>query len=391
MSRKLQGLTMAGKSRRRICFVTGTRAEFGLMQTTLEAIRDHPKLQLQIVVTGMHHDARRGRTARRIADSGWKIDRSIPWRAAATPVARASETGRLTMRLARAFAELRTELVLVVGDRVEALAGATAGHLCDLAVAHVHGGDRALGQADDSLRHAITKLAHVHFPATHASARRILRLGEDRWRVHVVGAPGIDGIRRLAAPSDAVRDAFSLPRSADFALLVLHPVAADAAAEARRAQVVLEAVLQGPWDRVFLIYPNNDPGAEGIIRVWRSCLDRRVIVLPDLDRRLFLGLLRDAKVLVGNSSAGIIEAASFGLPVIDIGPRQLGREHGRNVVHCDYDGRAIRKALDALRRRGKPRGAFFNPSGGHGTGRRIAGTLASIPIDRRLLRKLIAY
>ncbi|MEL7238769.1 MAG: UDP-N-acetylglucosamine 2-epimerase, partial [Planctomycetota bacterium] len=191
---------------RKICFVTGTRAEFGLMQTTLRALETHAAVELQLVATGMHLSAKHGRTIDDIASAGFAIDAAVPWR----DVTRNEATGQAIADLSRTFAKLSPNIVLVVGDRVEAFAAATAAHLGDIPLAHVHGGDRATGQADDSLRHAITKLAHVHLPATPTSRDRLLKLGEDDWRVHLVGAPGIDGIEEQAAASAEVTSPFLL-------------------------------------------------------------------------------------------------------------------------------------------------------------------------------------
>src|SRR4051794_1816336 len=199
---------MAATKRRRICFVTGTRAEFGLMRTTLAAIRAHPSLQLQIVVTGMHLDRAHGRSLDAIRAEGWRVEGVVPWPRSTSPAGTARSTGLATAGIAQTLERLRSDVVLVVGDRVEAFAAAAAGHLSGRAVAHVHGGDRALGQVDDSLRHAITKLSHVHLPATKASAARIIRLGEDRWRVHRVGTPGLDGITTSAPDRSALRESF---------------------------------------------------------------------------------------------------------------------------------------------------------------------------------------
>lgn len=377
------------KPRRKICFVTGSRAEFGLMHSTLSAIRDHPRLQLQVVVTGMHLDRSRGNTIDETRRDGGTIDARVPWR---HKLPRAQATGHATAELAATFARLHPDVLLIVGDRVEALAAATAGHLCDIPVAHVHGGDRAVGQADDSLRHAITKLAHVHFPATPQSARRLLRLGEDRWRIHRFGSPGIAGIRAAAATLPEIRSLLPGVAPGRFALLALHPVDPDDATEFRRARMLLAATLAAGVEQVVIIHPNNDPGSEGIARCWRAVRDRRVTCVANVPRPYFLGLLRDAAFLVGNSSSGIIEAASFGTPVIDVGPRQAGREHAGNVVHSDYDPPAIKRAMDRVWRGGHPRKVRCrNPYGGTGTGTRIAELLAVISLDRRLLRKLIAY
>jgi GDP/UDP-N,N'-diacetylbacillosamine 2-epimerase (hydrolysing) len=373
------------RPRRRITFVTGTRAEFGLMVSTLRAIQSHPKLQLQIVVTGMHLDRRRGKSIDDIDKEGWSVDQAIPWDRSDTPPRRASATGNATARLAGAFDRLKSDVILIVGDRVEAFAAAAAGHLSDRAVAHVHGGDRALGQADDSLRHAISKLAHVHFAATAESAARLIRMGEDRWRVHRVGAPGIDGI--VAAAAAAAAKAF---RFGPFALVSLHPIDADELVERRRAAAILAELRRVKIPHIVVIGPNNDPGSLGIVRAWIKA--RNIELHDNVPRTTFLGLLRDAAFLIGNSSAGIIEAASFGTPVIDIGPRQSGREHGGNVVHCSYATADIRRAIAAVWRNGRPkRFAARNPYGGRGAGRKIAETLASLQIDARLIRKLIAY
>jgi UDP-hydrolysing UDP-N-acetyl-D-glucosamine 2-epimerase len=370
---------------RRVCFVTGTRAEFGLMASTLRAIQGHPNLKLQVVVTGMHLSRARGDSRRAIAAEGWTIDRVVPWPdEAGDSVSTAQHTGAAMAQLARVFDDLQSDVILVVGDRVEAFAAAAAGRLSGRVVAHVHGGDRAQGQVDDSLRHAISKLAHVHFAATSQSAQRLVKLGEDRWRVHRVGAPGIDGIETLAAKK----------RSRDkYALLVLHPADPDERLEHRRAGLILRAIESAGFDRIVIVYPNNDPGSEGIVRRWdQASHDERTIVHKNLSRPEFLGLLRDAAVLVGNSSSGIIEAASFGTPVIDVGPRQRGRQRSQNVTNVPYGKAAIGRALARIWNNGRPkRFPKRNVYGGAGVGRRIATILARLSIDDRTRRKLITY
>lgn len=372
--------------KRRICFVTGTRAEFGLMESTLAAIRDHPKLQLQVIATGMHLDRRHGRSLNRIT---YPVDATVPWRAAkGNPLETAQNTGRAIGLLAQRFEELKSEIVLIVGDRVEAFAAATAAHLSGKIVAHIHGGDRALGQVDDSLRHAITKLSHIHFPATKQSAERIKKLGEDPKHIHTVGAPGIDGIADIV-----LRRRRGQHIRAANALLILHPIQADERAEYERARLVFGAVNSIGFARLIIVHPNNDPGSRGIARFWETCaISPGIEIHRNLDRRRFLGLLRDAAVLVGNSSSGIIEAASFGTPVVDIGPRQLGRERSRNVTNVPYAPAAIVRALNAICNGGKPRRfTGQNIYGGRGTGTKIAKVLSSIPLTDSLHRKLITY
>lgn len=378
---------------RRVCFVTGTRAEFGLMGSVLAAIKNHPKLRPQLIATGMHLDPTHGDGLQSIRQAGWKIDRVIPWPSGSgrSRVTTAVNTANASAAMAVAFAELQTDLVLVVGDRVEALAAAVAAHLSGIPVAHVHGGDRAAGQVDDSLRHAISKLAHLHFPATRASADRLRKLGEDSWRIHRAGSPGLDGIR-AAASAEQVRKAIGPLRRYSYALLVLHPVDGDETTESHRARMILESLRAVPYERIVIIYPNNDPGSGGIIREWDSIDDPRIITCRDAPRPIFLCLMRDAAVLAGNSSSGIIEAASFGTPVLDIGPRQLGRERGPNVTNVPYALRRIRAELSRFWNSGKPlRFRSENIYGGGGAARIIASKLATVPISDRLCRKLISY
>lgn len=367
--------------KRTICFITGSRAEFGLMRSTLEAIRQHPHLHLRLIVTGMHLSKEHGRSIERVVED-FRVDAVAPWRGAS----QAAAFGSAVAGIDKALARLKPDIVLIVGDRVEALAAATAAHLRGIAIAHVHGGDRALGQIDDSLRHAITKLSHIHFPATAASAQRLLRLGEDRWRIHRVGSPGIDGIARAAEDFPGVD-----PRR--FALLVLHPMEADEQTEFRRARLIADALLRSGIEQIVVVYPNNDPGYRGIIRQWRQRQDDpRFTICKDLPRPQFLGLLRDAAMLVGNSSSGIIEAASFRTPVIDIGDRQKGRQRCKDVRNVPYESGAIARAAARIWRHGRPiRGRCRNLYGDGRTAGKIAAILAQTPLNARLLRKIIAY
>lgn len=378
---------------RRVCFVTGTRAEFGLMRSTLLAVAAHRQLDLQLVVTGMHLDRSRGKSLDRIHAEGWKVAAVVPWpKGDDRPASTAVATGKAMANLAGVFEKLGSDIVLVVGDRVEAFAAASAAHVSGRLVAHVHGGDRALGLVDDSLRHSISKLAHVHFPATKLSAQRLEKMGEDRWRIQCNGSPGLDDIHTTAAPRAKLLREFPGLRPRRYALVVLHPETSDPRHEARAARLLLSAVAGSGVERVVIVYPNNDPGSEGIAAAWGSLApDTPHVIRRDLSRPLFLGLLRDAAMLAGNSSSGIIEAASFGTPVLNVGTRQAGREHGRNVVHAPFDAATLRKSLARMWNRGDPlRHPEKNPYGSGGAARRIATALARIQSER-FRRKLIAY
>jgi UDP-N-acetylglucosamine 2-epimerase (non-hydrolysing)/GDP/UDP-N,N'-diacetylbacillosamine 2-epimerase (hydrolysing) len=359
------------------------------MRSVLSAIKRSKKLKLQIVVTGMHLDRRHGRSIGRVGEEGWKIDAVAPWKGESSGEA----TGNAIAALTRIFEKLKSDVVLLVGDRVEAFAAAAAGHLAGLFVAHIHGGDRALGQVDDSLRHAITKLSHIHFPATEQSARRIARLGEDRRRIFRVGSPGIEGIAKSAASRRELIAEFGDLPARRFALLVLHPIDGDESKEFRRADLLLRGVLQSGIPRVVVIYPNNDPGGGGIIRRWEAAASNpHVIVRRDVSRRVFLGLLRDAAFLAGNSSAGIIEAASFGTPVIDVGPRQKGRQRCEDVRNVPYGQPLVRAEARKIWNAGRPRrGSAANVYEGNHTGARIAAVLSRLTGGQKPRQKLITY
>ncbi|HEV8606504.1 MAG TPA: UDP-N-acetylglucosamine 2-epimerase [Tepidisphaeraceae bacterium] len=387
--------------KRRICFVTGTRAEFGLMESTLRAIQSHPKLQLQLIATGMHLDRAHGQPLSAIREAGFKPNITIPWPSSKSPSSTAQSTGRAIASLSSAFQKLKPHIILIVGDRVEAFAAASTAHISQIPIAHIHGGDRALGQVDDSLRHAITKLSHIHLPATKESANRIAKLGEDRFRIQLVGSPANDNIHKSPAPWSDIAKRIPQLRQRRYALLLLHPVSPDAATEAQLALGILSQVVKTGFDHTVIIYPNNDPGSSGILSAWEliekfrgrvGAMRDRITLFRDLPRSLYLAFLKHAASLVGNSSSGIIEAASFSTPVLDIGPRQLGRQRSQNVRHCDYDAAQILRSLKLIWNNGQPRRSpAANVYGRGDTSRRIASLLASIPLDNRLRRKLISY
>lgn len=378
---------------RTVCFVSGTRAEFGLMASTLNAIRQHPGLRLRIIATGMHLDPAHGLTLDALAAAGLPADAVVPWEPGDGPCHAAAQTGLTMAALPELYRQLDVDVVLVAGDRVEAFAAASAAHISGKIVAHVHGGDRALGQVDDALRHAISKLSHIHFPATPGSANRLMRMGEDAFRVRQVGSPGIDGIRSLAARRGDVMRAFPTLKPGRFALVVLHPTTPNEHAELRAAQMVLNAAQRAGFEQIVIVYPNNDPGSAGIKRCWdRQEASDRLILRRDIPRGLFLGLMRESAVLLGNSSSGMIEAASFGTPVVDVGRRQSGREHSDNVAHVAFSPTAIRNALSRVWRDGNP--SHFsgrNVYDGRGTGRRIASILAKMPVNAAIRQKLVCY
>jgi GDP/UDP-N,N'-diacetylbacillosamine 2-epimerase (hydrolysing) len=384
---------------RQIAVVTGTRAEYGLLKSTMTALQKHANVKLQLVVTGSHLLPKFGSTIDEIVADGWQIDARVPMQCGNDdPYDQAQGLARGVAGIARFLHDFKTDIVVVLGDRIEAMAAALAAITTSRMLAHIHGGDLAAGDLDDALRHSITKLAHIHFPATREAARRIVRMGEPSWRVHKVGAPGLDRIcELLAAKSQTISDAactLQAPFSERHAIILQHPSGRRASRERSTMTSILRAVHAEGYHAT-CIYPNTDHGHEGILGAITAHEARasngEFRVVPSLPRDDFLLAMHKANVLVGNSSSGIIEAASVGTPAINIGKRQNGRQvSGANVIHCDETFDAIRNALREAARRRKTRACSAVYGDGH-AGERIAKVLARIPLNDTVRRKLNAY
>lgn len=380
-----------------ILVLTGTRAEYGLLKSSMEAINAHNQLSLSVVVTGMHLSPRYGNTITDIRDDGFTVDREVLMLLDGdTGKAMAKSLGIGTASLAEAFESLKPDVVLLLGDRDEALAGALAAAHMNIPVAHIHGGDAMEGAViDDSIRHSITKFAHIHFPASKKSAERIRKLGEEEWRITVSGAPGLDDI--LAGEYEephAVLDRYDLDTDTPLVLLVQHPVTTQSEQAGSQMAATIDAIQSFDIQTV-IIYPNSDAGSDQIIEEIDSrSFDKSVKTFQSLPRREYLGLMAAADVMIGNSSSGIIESPSFNLPVVDIGPRQAGRERAPNVISVPHDRESIRAAVSdyltdlSVRQKATE---CENPYEYGGAGVKIAATLSEIDLDKTLLRKKTTF
>ena len=375
--------------RRRVAIITGSRAEYGLLRPVMLAVRDRPDLELLVIAAGSHlvSPAETYRDVK--ADFAGEIAAAIPMQVAGRTgrFEDAEATGIGVSRFARVFARLAPPLhwVVVLGDRIEAFAAASAASIGGIAVAHIHGGDRAEGIADEAMRHAITKLAQLHLAATPQSADRIVRMGELPDAVFAVGSPALDGLDAID-PMPAAR--FS-ELGAPQALVLMHPVGRSSTNEQRAVAAALEALGER---RVLALQPNFDAGREGVVRALDGA-GSQVGVLSHLPRADFIALLRrladEGGVLVGNSSAALIEAAALRLPAVDIGPRQNGRERGTNSVHAaDEATPAIRAAIDTAL--SLDRASITHPFGDGRAGPRIARLFAETD-PAPLMRKRNAY
>lgn len=386
---------MTRPSPRGIGVVTVSRSDYGHLVPVLEEIRRASDLKLLLFVAGMHLAPAFGRTVEAVEADGWPIAERIEMlEPDDSPEAVAASLGRGIGGFARAYARHRPDLVVVLGDRFEMLAAAAAALPFALPVAHLHGGEETQGAMDNQIRHAITKLAHLHFASAEPHARRIAQMGEEAWRIHTTGAPGLDRIRTLdLLPREALAATLGLPAERPWLVVTFHPVTLEYA----ETEIQVDELL-GALDKVdgtlVMTYPNADTAGQTVMRRIEEFAARRprVRLARSLGDRLYLSLLSHADVMVGNSSSGLIEAPSFGLPAVNVGNRQRGRLRGPNVIDvaCARDEilRGIETALmPGFRERLK---GLPNPYGDGQAARQIVRVLREVPLDARLIQKRFA-
>ena len=384
---------MTAGAAKRLGVVTVSRSDYGHLRPVLEALRRAPDLELLLLVAGMHLASEFGLTVRDIEADGFPISARVEMLGGGdTPEAVAAATGRGVAGFGEAFARLRPDVVVVLGDRFEMLAAAVAALPFALPVAHIHGGEVSEGAMDNQIRHAITKLAHLHFASAEPHARRIAAMGEEPWRIHTVGAPGLD---RLATteplPRAALARELGLPEAGPWLLVTFHPVTLEYRDTAAHIDELL-AALEKTDGFIVITYPNADTAGRLIIErieEFAGRHPRRCRHAKSLGERLYLSLLRHADLMIGNSSSGLIEAPSFGLPVVNVGSRQRGRLRGANVIDVEPSREDILRGIEAAQAlpfRVRARAAA-NPYGDGHAAPRIVEILRSVPIDVRLVQK----
>jgi GDP/UDP-N,N'-diacetylbacillosamine 2-epimerase (hydrolysing) len=376
--------------KRRILYLTGTRADFGLMRRTLRAIAEHEELRLEIAITGMHLLPEYGMTVNEIVDEGFHIAGCIK-----TPDS-AGSTRLMSRNIATVIQGLSDiicgnppDVVVLLGDRGEMLAAAIAATHENVAIVHVHGGERS-GTVDEPIRHAISKLAHFHLTATEVARQRLIRMGERSDRVWTVGAPGLDGLVEDAVLSRAeLFAALDLDTARPTALFVHHPVVQDAGSMARETEAVLGSLFRTGC-QVVALKPNSDAGAESVREILLKLKHNQDLrVVTHFPRGEFVSWMAVADFMIGNSSAGIIEAGSFGTPVINVGSRQNLRERNSNVIDVVRADEGLDDVVRSVLHRGR-----LSPSNIYGDGAaapRIAELLSQIPLDQSNLRKYNVY
>lgn len=369
-------------SLRRIAVFTGTRAEYGLLYWVMSDIAESVQLELKVIAAAMHFSPDFGETWREIVADGFTIDARVEMLLSSdTRTGVAKSIGLGTIGMADALERLAPDALVILGDRFEALSAAQAALVMGIPIVHLHGGEVTEGAFDDSIRHAITKMASLHFTSTEAYRRRIVQMGEDPERVVVSGALGLDHLARGEAMAwDEVCASLNADLSGPMVLATYHPATNADEDPATTARAMLAALDRLPDHQILLTYPNADNGSRAIIaevEAFAAARAGRVVAVPSLGFRRYLAVMSKAEAVVGNSSSGLIEAPSFGIPTVDIGARQQGRIAARSVIHCAADERAISVALDtalSAEHRALSR-SVINPYGGGDAAARIVAAL----------------
>ncbi|MBI2565683.1 MAG: UDP-N-acetylglucosamine 2-epimerase (hydrolyzing) [Candidatus Schekmanbacteria bacterium] len=338
------------RARRRICVVTGGRADYGLLRELLRCLRSTDGVTLQLIATGMHLSPEFGATVRAIEEDRFALDRRIEMLLSSdSDVGAAKSLGLGVLGFADALGELRPDVLVVLGDRFEMLAAAQVAMLLRIPIAHIHGGEATHGVIDDAIRHAITKMAHLHFTANEVYRRRVVQLGERPDRVYTVGAPGLDTIRALELLSrERLEEEIGLRLEHPTLLVTYHPVTLERESPEPAVTRLLAALDAFPQATVVMTMPNCDTAGRAIARCLQAYAEarpERVRVHASLGALRYLSAIRHADVVVGNSSSGIIEAPFLGTPTVDVGTRQQGRVAADSVVHAADAEEAIVAAI----------------------------------------------
>jgi GDP/UDP-N,N'-diacetylbacillosamine 2-epimerase (hydrolysing) len=383
---------------RKVLGVTGIRSEYDIMSSVFRAIHEHSALELELIVTGAHLSPAFGMTVQEIRADGFRIAEEIESLIGGDALS--SRVKGLAIQLqgmVQTIVRVQPQFMLVLGDREESITTALAGAYLNIPVAHIAGGDRVVGNVDDQVRHAVTKLAHLHFVTCQSSYERVLRMGEQPFRVFNFGNPGLDRILEvpvLSASELSQRLGFEIAEGEPLILLIQHVISTEFDQAYQQMKATLDAVA-ALGVKTVLSYPNSDAGGAGLIRAIREFESLPTLYsAKNIPRLEFINLMRRAGCMLGNSSAGILEAPLLKLPVVNVGNRQKGRLHADNVQFVPHDAQAIqaavRKALfdDSYRKQVQ---ACVNPYGDGESSRRIADVLATVALDEKLLLKDLTY
>jgi len=371
---------------RKICVVTGSRAEYGILRGLMKAIQDDSELMLQVIATNQHLSKLQGETYKEIEKDGFAIDFKVYMADDEAPD-NANTTAKAISRgisgFADAFDTLRPDLLLILGDRYEMLAVASTALIYKIPIAHLHGGEITEGAFDDAIRHAITKMSHLHFTSTEAYRQRVIQLGEQPDRVFNVGALGVENIMKTDfMTKEDIEQSLNFQMTDKCFLCTYHPVTLSSMSSETQIMNLLKALDDYQNYHIIFTYSNSDTNSQIIIKRIQEYVDRnpgKCLFIPSLGQRRYFSALKYVKAVIGNSSSGIIEVPSFGIPTLDIGDRQKGRIAADSVIHCGYSTEEIKegitKAAVYVSRR------IENPYYKEGTCETILKVIRTYPLD----------
>ena len=377
--------------KRKVCVVTGTRAEYGLLYWTMLELKNSSKIEMQLVVTGMHLSPEFGLTYQRIEEDGFSINKKVEMILSSdTNQGITKSIGLGVIGFADVFEELKPDLVLVLGDRYEILAATTAAMIAKIPVAHCHGGEATEGLIDEPIRHSITKMSHIHFTSTEDYAKRVIQLGENPKYVFNVGALGIENINRLNLLSKE-----ELEKSIDFKLgdksilVTFHPVTLDHSSAQIQFDALLKALDEFKDLNIVFTLPNADTNGRIIIDMIKEYVDKnptRCAEYISLGQLRYLSAVKHVNAVVGNSSSGLLEVPSLGTYTVNIGDRQQGRVKGKSVIDCEPKAEEIKSALMKVLSYNS-KSEHPNPYGNSNSSETIVPILETIDLENIIKKK----
>jgi len=382
--------------KRKIAVTTGSRSEYGILRPVLRAISSRKKLDLFLIVAGMHLSKKHGMTINEIKKDGFKIYTKVDMMPKGdSNYFMAKSLGKGIIAFSNIFRKLQPDINLVLGDRDEMLASALAAYHMNIPNAHVHGGEKSQAGIDEYNRHAITKVSNIHFAATVQSKKRIIKMGEDPKHVFLTGSPSIDEVanKKITGKKELEKN-YNLKFRGDEILLIQHPVTTQSELSAKQILTTLKAIVKVK-KLTIAIAPNSDAGNKKIFEYLKSFSSKYnfIKMYRSIPRRDYLGMLENCGVLVGNSSSGIIEGSYFGIPTVNIGIRQKDRERGKNVIDVEDTSVnsiyfAILKALQTKKREKLVNNHIY---GSGNAAKKIVQHLEKIELNKELIQKKIAY
>lgn len=378
---------------RKVCVVTGTRAEFGLLRWLMEEITQHAQLKLQVAITGMHLSPEFGSTYKEIEAAGFTIDAKVEMLLSAdSDTAVTKSMGLGVIGFADTYERLQPDIVVVLGDRFEIFAATSAALIAGIPVAHLHGGETTEGAFDEAIRHSITKMSHLHFVAAEEYKNRVVQLGEYPKRVFNVGGMGVDAIKRIRLlDREALEESMGFRLGDKNLLITFHPVTLEGEASSiNQMQALLDALAELDDTHLIFTMPNADTGGRELTRMVHEFVGGRdnARVYNSLGQLRYFSCLAQVDGVIGNSSSGLAEAPSFSVGTVNIGDRQKGRLKAQSVIDCEPSKTAILKAINTLYSSDFKSSlhGLSNPYGNGGASEAIVKTLADYPLDG-LLKK----